>query len=164
MKAISAIFGSNAFIIELIEGISEKKNDLLRVVNDPSKFDKPDILLNVKGTILNNSYMNKDPIIKANGMFLVYWLPVSNISVIFMLSIIITKRKRTVIAPQYTIIYEIPMKPIPNSNKYPAALQKAAIKKITAITGFLEVITKILEKIVPKANISMNIFFIFVFI
>lgn len=72
MKAISAIFGSNAFIMELIEEISEKNNDLLRVVNDPSKFDKPDTLLNVKGTILNNSYMNKDPIIKANGMFLVY--------------------------------------------------------------------------------------------
>jgi hypothetical protein len=37
---------------------------------------------------------------------------------------------------------------------------KVDIKKITAITGFFDVITNIEEKRVPKATISINRFFI----
>ena len=42
------------------------------------------------------------------------------------------------------------MKPIPNKIKYPAALTNTEIKKITAITGFFEVITSILDTIAIK--------------
>ena len=77
-----------------------------------------------------------------------------------MLIIIITNKNKTVMAPIYTIIYEIPMKPIPNKIKYPAAFTNTDIKKITAITGFLEVITKTLERRAPKAKISIKRFFI----
>ena len=62
-------------------------------------------------------------------------------------------------------MYEIPTKPRPNNIKYPAALQKVEIKKSTAITGFLEVITKIPDKIAPAANTSnKKLFIIFVFV
>jgi hypothetical protein len=65
----------------------------------------------------------------------------------------------------YTRIYEIPINPTPNNNKYPAAFTKAEIKKSTAITGFLEVITKIPDKIAPAANTSnKKLFIIFVFV
>jgi hypothetical protein len=47
---------------------------------------------------------------------------------ILILNIIITKRNKTVIAPTYKIIYEIPIKPTPDKIKKPAALQKTAIK------------------------------------
>ena len=57
------------------------------------------------------------------------------------------------------MIYEIPIKPIPNRIKYPAALTNTEIKNMTAITGFLEVITKTLERREPKANKSIKIFF-----
>ena len=53
------------------------------------------------------------------------------------------------------------MNPIPNKIKYPAALTNTDIKKITAITGFFEVITSTLDRRVPKAKISINRFFIF---
>ena len=75
----------------------------------------------------------------------------------------ITKRNKTVIAPTYIIRYDIPMKPTPNNIKNPAALQKTAIKKITAITGFTETITNTLENIVPQANKSINKFFMVVY-
>ena len=81
-----------------------------------------------------------------------------------MLIIIITNKNKTVIAPIYTMIYEIPIKPIPNRIKYPAALTNTEIKKITAITGFLEVITKTLENKAAKANKSIKKFFISTFI
>lgn len=76
-----------------------------------------------------------------------------------MLNIMITKRNKTVIAPTYIIRYDIPMNPTPDNIKNPAALQKTAIKNITAITGFTETITNTLENIVPQANKSINIFF-----
>jgi hypothetical protein len=77
-----------------------------------------------------------------------------------MLNIIITKRNNTVIAPTYKIIYEIPMKPIPERIKNPAALKNTAIKKITEITGLTAIITKTLEKIVAHANKSIKKFVI----
>ena len=43
-------------------------------------------------------------------------------------------------------------------------ITKTAIKNVTAITGFFEVITKTLENKVPNANISRNKFFIFFFL
>ena len=55
------------------------------------------------------------------------------------------------------------MNPIPNKIKYPAALTNTEIKKITAITGFFEVITKTLERRDPKANRFIKICFIFYF-
>lgn len=55
------------------------------------------------------------------------------------------------------------MNPTPNNIKNPAALQKTAIKNITAITGFTETITNTLENIVPQANISINKFLMFVY-
>lgn len=58
-----------------------------------------DTSLNVKGKILKISYINKDEIAKANGMFLVYWEPTSKISTNLMLIIRITNKKSTVIAP-----------------------------------------------------------------
>ena len=60
------------------------------------------------------------------------------------------------------MIYEIPMNPTPSKIKYPAALMKTDIKKITDITGFLEVITKTLERRAPKAKISIKRFFILI--
>ena len=53
------------------------------------------------------------------------------------------------------------MNPTPNNIKNPAALQKTAIKNITAITGFTETITNTLENIVAQANISINKFLMF---
>ena len=52
------------------------------------------------------------------------------------------------------------MKDTPSTMRYPAALTKVAIKKITAITGFFEVITKTLEKSVANAKISIKRFVI----
>jgi hypothetical protein len=74
----------------------------------------------------------------------------------------ITKRNKTVIAPTYRIIYEIPINPTPSNIKNPAALQKTAIKKITAITGFTDTITNTLEIIVPHASKSINKCFIII--
>ena len=48
--------------------------------------------------------MNKEPIAKAKGKFLVYWFPVSNISVSLILIIIITNKNNTAIAPTYITI------------------------------------------------------------
>ena len=50
---------------------------------------------------------------------------------------------------------------IPNNIKYPAAFTNTEIKKITAMTGFLDVITKTLENSAAKANKSIKKFFIF---
>ena len=88
-------------------------NKLLKLVKIPNKFDRTDTLLNVNGTILNISYMNKDPIAKAKGKFFVYWDPVSKISVNLIFIIIITNKNKTVIAPTYNIIYVNPKNPTP---------------------------------------------------
>jgi len=98
----------------------------------------------------------------AKGKFLVYWLPVSRISVNLILIIIITNKNKTAIAPTYTIIYDIPTKLIPISIKYPAPDTKVEIKNITEITGFLDVIEKTLDNSVAKANIFTNIVVIFI--
>ena len=75
-----------------------------------------------------------------------------------------TKNLPLALAIGSLFIYEIPIKPIPNNIKYPAALTNTEIKKITAITGFLEVITKTLEKSAANAKISIRKFFmIFIF-
>ena len=97
----------------------------------------------------------------AIGRFLVYWDPTSKISDSLILINMTTNKNKTVIAPIYNIIYEIPIKPIPNKIKYPAALTNTDIKKITAITGFLDVITRTLERRDPKASKSIKIFFMF---
>ena len=59
----------------------------------------------------------------------------------------------------YTIIYEIPINPIPKTIKYPAAFTNTDIKYITDITGFLLVITNTLLNRVAKAKIFKNKFF-----
>ena len=56
----------------------------------------------------------------------------------------------------YTIIYEIPINPIPKTIKYPAAFTNTDIKYITDITGFLLVITNTLLNRVAKAKIFKN--------
>ena len=53
---------------------------------------------------------------------------------------------------------------MPNKIKYPAAFTNTDIKKITAITGFLDVITSTLENRAAKDNKSIKKFFIFIFI
>ena len=58
-----------------------------------------DTLLKLKGIIVYISYINNKPIDKAKGKFLVYWDPVSKISVNFILIIIITNKNSTAIAP-----------------------------------------------------------------
>ena len=137
---------------------SSKK--LLNFVITSNKAEIEETLFKMNGIIVNNSYINNNPMANAKGKFFVYWDPVSNISVNLILIIIITNKNKIAIAPTYTIIYEIPINPIPNKIKYPAALTKTEIKKITAITGFLEVITKTLENRAAKANKSIKKFFI----
>src|SRR5207302_6503315 len=121
-------------------------------------IDNAGTLLKLNSIIWKIIKINKEPIAIAKGKFLVYWLPVSNISVNLRLIIIITKRNRTAIAPTYTIIYEIPTKFTPIKIKYKAACTKVEIKKITEITGFLEVIENTLESKVPKAKRFINKF------
>ena len=127
------------------------------------KFNNEDIkdtswILN--GIIVKISYINSKPIAIAKGIFLVYWEPASTKSLSLIFKSIITNKNNTAIAPTYKIIYEIPINPIPNRIKYPAALINTEIKNITDITGFLEVITKTLEIRAPKAKISIKRFLI----
>jgi hypothetical protein len=110
--------------------------------------------------MLNISNKNNEPTTKTKGKFLVYCLPVSIISVNEILIIIITNKNNTVIAPTYTIIYDKPRNPIPDKIKYPAAFTNTEIKYTTDITGFLEVITNILDIMVVKLNIFINTNFI----
>ena len=59
----------------------------------------------MKGRIVYISYINKEPIANSKVKFLVYLEPVSRISVNLILSIIITNKNRTAIAPD--IYYDV---------------------------------------------------------
>ena len=111
--AVSAITGLKAVFTEDKTEISGFNKIPFKFVKKSNKADITDTLLKLKGIMVKISYKNKDPTLKARGIFLVYWEPVSKISVNFMLIIIITKRNKTVIAPTYNIIYVIPIKPTP---------------------------------------------------
>jgi len=66
---------------------------------------------------------------------------------ILIFNIIITKRKRTAIAPTYIIIKSTPKKSILNINKIEAAVQNVKIRNKTECIEFEEKKTKKLEKI-----------------
>lgn len=97
--AESAIAGFRVLKTWLEDSTSEFKKNPLKFVNVFKIVVIRDTSLNVKGKILKISYINKDEIAKANGMFLVYWEPTSKISTNLMLIIRITNKKSTVIAP-----------------------------------------------------------------
>jgi hypothetical protein len=65
-----------------------------------------------------------------------------------------TNRNRTVTAPTYTTIYEIPINPTPRSTRYPATFTNTEIRNRTEITGLFDVITRIPERIAPSDRIS----------
>ena len=117
--------------------------------------------LRVAGNTLKISYKNKPETVKAKGMFLVYCVPVSKMSVKRIFIIIITNKNNTIIAPKYIKIYDIPKKGIPLTIKNSAEFKTKEIKNITEIIGFLAVITNIEDKMALNTNISNNMFFIF---
>lgn len=112
------------------------------------------------GTIDRISKKNSDPTIRPSGRFLVYSDPTDVSDEMLMFSIITTNRNRIAMAPTYTIRYEIPTNPTPNSNRYPAALMNTLIRKSTLITGFFDVITRTPESTAPNASRSSRKLFI----
>lgn len=129
-------------------------------MNSPSGTpEKPESVAD--GITERISKKNREPTIRPSGRFLVYSRPTEIISTSRMFSIITTNRNRIAMAPIYTIRYEIPTNPTPSSNRYPAELMNTEIRNSTEITGFLDVITRIPERIAPKANKSNRKLFMF---
>ena len=94
-------------------------------------------------------------IIKDIGRYLIKF---SFNSIIFILSIITTNKKRTAIAPTYTIIKIRPKNSDPIEIKSAAAPQKVKIRYTIECTGFFEKITKRLQEIINKDNKLYKIF------